>query len=108
MLVAVLLVECAAHIGVHMLVEWLQLFPKELEVLLESRRLVQGTPERPVIRVTCRQGEKVPSIPYKTIKQLKVEGRSSSNAYFKVCKVHKAIRQDIHYIYVKPNVKPCK
>lgn len=48
-LVAIFLVECAAHVGVQVLIERLQLLPQALQVLLECWRLVQGTPEGSVI-----------------------------------------------------------
>lgn len=50
---AVLFVESPANVGVHVEVEWLQLLPQGLQVLLKCGRLVQGAPEGSVVAVAC-------------------------------------------------------
>lgn len=51
---AILLVQSPANIGVHILIEWLQLLPQSLQVFLKGRGLIEGAPKSPVVRVTYR------------------------------------------------------
>lgn len=52
---AVLFVETPANIGVHVLIEWLQLLPQGLQVFFKCRRFVQGAPEGSGVSVACGQ-----------------------------------------------------
>lgn len=52
---AVLFVQSPANIGVHILIEWLQLLPQGLQVFLKGGGLVQGAPESTIVSVTYTQ-----------------------------------------------------
>lgn len=52
-LLAVLIEESPANVGVQVEVERLQLLPQVLQVLLKRGRLIQGAPEGSVVAVAC-------------------------------------------------------
>lgn len=54
---AILFVQCPANVCVHVVIEWLQLLPQDLQVLLKGRGFIQGTPECSVVRVTCEHSQ---------------------------------------------------
>lgn len=54
---AILFVQGPAHIGVHILIERLQLLPQSLQVLLEGGGFIQGAPGSPVVGVTYKQNQ---------------------------------------------------
>lgn len=52
---AVLFVQSPANIGMHILIEWLQLLPQSLQVFFKGRSFIQGAPESPIVSVTYKQ-----------------------------------------------------
>lgn len=45
--------ERSAYIRVEVEIEWLELCPQRLQVLLEGRSFIQRTPESTIVSVTC-------------------------------------------------------